>query len=146
MKILIPTDGSPASLEAVRYALKLIGNGLATSVLLGNVQEPATLYERITATSEEEIREISAEAGLHLLAPAETLLTSNGVDFEIEVASGAVATTLCDMADRFECDLIVMSSRGHGSIANALLGSVSTAVLEASRVPVLMVKGAHGEV
>jgi nucleotide-binding universal stress UspA family protein len=37
----------------------------------------------------------------------------------------------------------VVGSRGHGAIANAVIGSVSRGVLHESRRPVLIVRGAH---
>ena len=39
MKILLPVDGSDASLDAVRHALQLIREGLRASLVLANVQE-----------------------------------------------------------------------------------------------------------
>jgi nucleotide-binding universal stress UspA family protein len=143
MKILIPTDGSPTSLDAVRYALKLLGNGLRASVVLANVQESATLYELVVVHDAKVIESASEAAGLHLLLPAQALLAGAGVRFESVVGSGGVANALGDIAERFACDLIVMSTRGHGAIANALLGSVSSAVVDVSRVPVTLVKGLH---
>ena len=49
MKILIPVDGSALSLEAVRHALGLIGQGLRADLVLANVQAPASLYEIVVA-------------------------------------------------------------------------------------------------
>lgn len=43
MKILLPFDGSAGALDAVRFALRLASDGLDTSVVLANVQEPASL-------------------------------------------------------------------------------------------------------
>ncbi|MGI9132565.1 MAG: universal stress protein, partial [Rhodoferax sp.] len=39
MKILLPVDGSELSLEAVRFAVRLLLAGLAGEVVLANVQE-----------------------------------------------------------------------------------------------------------
>ena len=38
-------------------------------------------------------------------------------------------------------DLIIVGSRGHGTIATALLGSVSRGILGESKRPVLVVRG-----
>ena len=49
MKILLPVDGSGLSLHEVRFALRLVKDGLKASFVLANVQEPASFYEIITA-------------------------------------------------------------------------------------------------
>ena len=48
MKILLPIDGSELSLHEVRFALRLVREGLQASFLLVNVQEPSSLYEIVT--------------------------------------------------------------------------------------------------
>jgi len=42
MKILVPVDGSPLSLEAVRHAIALVKQGLRAELVLANVQLPAS--------------------------------------------------------------------------------------------------------
>lgn len=140
MKILLPVDGSEASLEAVRQALRLVREGLQASLVLANVQEPATLYEMLLAHDPEVIDQVSAQAGLHLLQPAQALVREAGVPYEIEVASGDPAHTLIDILENFGCDMVVMGARGQGTLRSALLGSVSHEVLHAAPVPVLIVK------
>ena len=140
MKILLPVDGSDASLEAVRQALRMVREGLQASLVLANVQEPATLYEMLLAHDPEVIDQVSAKAGLHLLEPAQALVREAGVPFEIEVASGDPAHTLIDILENFGCDMVVMGARGQGPLRSALLGSVSNEVLHGARVPVLIVK------
>ena len=142
MKILLPVDGSEASLEAVRQALRLVREGLQASLVLANVQEPATLYEMLLAHDPEVIDQVSAQAGLHLLQPAQALVREAGVPYEIEVASGDPAHTLIDILENFGCDMVVMGARGQGTLRSALLGSVSHEVLHAAPVPVLIVKQA----
>jgi len=142
MKILLPVDGSEASLEAVRQALRMVRDGLQASLVLANVQEPATLYEMLLAHDPEVIDQVSAQAGLHLLEPAQALVREAGVPYEIEVASGDPAHTLIDILENFGCDMVVMGARGQGMLRSALLGSVSHEVLHAAQVPVLIVKQA----
>jgi nucleotide-binding universal stress UspA family protein len=143
MKILLPVDGSELSLEAVRFALRLAGEGLQTSVVLANVQEPASLYELVVAHDAEVIDRVCAEAGAHALATAQALLKQAGVSFESEVAKGDPAHALIDIVERFGCDMVVMGARGHGTLRSALLGSVSHELLHAAGVPVMIVKPAE---
>jgi nucleotide-binding universal stress UspA family protein len=140
MKILVPVDGSSSSLLAVQQALRMLRQGLRASLVLANVQEPATLYEMLLAHDAEVIEQVSAQAGLHLLEPAQALARGAGVEHEIEVARGDPAHTLIDILENFGCDLVVMGARGMGTLRSALLGSVAHEVLHAAPVPVLIVK------
>ncbi|MGL6111208.1 MAG: universal stress protein [Rubrivivax sp.] len=142
MKILLPIDGSAASLDAARQALRMIQGGLRASLVLANVQEPATLYEMLLVHDPEVIEQVSAKAGLHILEPARALVREAGVEHEIEVAAGDPAHTLIDILENFGCDMVVMGARGMGTLRSALLGSVSHEVLHAAQVPVLIVKPA----
>lgn len=141
-KILIAVDGSDLSLDGVHHALGLVRQGLAASIVLANVQEPATLYEMVTARDADMIAAASLEAGEHLMAPARALLDAAGVSYETDIGVGDVAHTLVDMIERSGCDLVVIGARGQGAISSALLGSVSQEVAHASPVPVTIVKHA----
>jgi nucleotide-binding universal stress UspA family protein len=140
MKILVPVDGSDAALEAVRYAIRMMQEGLQGSIVLANVQEPATLYEVMVAHDPDVIDQVSAEAGLHCLAGARALLDQAGLTVECEVAKGDPAHIIVEISERFECDLVVMGARGTSTLRSALMGSVSNEVLHASSVPVLIVR------
>ena len=140
MKLLLPVDGSDVSLKAVQVAMQLLQQGLAADIVLANVQEPANLYEMMTAPDPEVLERVSQAAGVDILAPAQAILTMAKVDFESEVASGDPAHTIVDIAERYGCDLIIMGARGTSALRSALLGSVSNEVLHAARVPVMIVK------
>nr|WP_315478809.1 universal stress protein [uncultured Rhodoferax sp.] len=145
MKVLLPVDGSELSMEAVRLALRMRQDGLNLTAVLANVQEPASLYEMLVAHDPDVIDQVSAEAGLHALQPAQALLDAAGVDYECEVAKGDPAHTLIDISERFGCDMVVMGARGTSALRSAMLGSVSNEVLHASLVPVVIVKPADEE-
>jgi nucleotide-binding universal stress UspA family protein len=140
MKILIPVDGSALSLEAVRHALGLIGQGLRADLVLANVQAPASLYEIVVAHDPNVIQNVSAGAGAHLLEAAQALCRTAGVSFECEVVSGDPVSALCDLAEEYGCSAIVIGAHGKGALASALLGSVSHALANVSPVPVTIVR------
>lgn len=140
MNILVPVDGSAVSLEAVRFVIRMAQDGLATQVVLANVQEPASLYELVVAHDPQVIGEVSAAAGAHTLSPAQALLDQARVAYQCEVATGDPAHTLVDIVERYQCDLVVMGASGMSALRSALLGSVSNEVLHAAGVPVMIVK------
>ena len=140
MKILLPVDGSDLSLKAVRLAVSLLQQGLSGSLVLANVQEPATLYEMVVAPDGEVLERVSTAAGVDTLEKAEALLMEEGVVYEREIATGDPAHTIVDIGERFGCNMIVMGARGISAMRSALLGSVSNEVLHAAQVPVVIVK------
>ena len=142
MKILLPFDGSAMALEAVRFVIRMAADGLDTSVVLANVQEPASLYELMVAHDPQVIEQASAAAGTNTLQAARVLLDAAGLAYEEEVASGDPAHTLVDILENYGCDLVVMGASGTSALRSALLGSVSNEVLHAAGVPVMIVKGA----
>ena len=141
MKILLPFDGSAVALDAVRFAIRMAGEGLNTRIVLANVQEPASLYELMVAHDPQVIEQVSAAAGAHTLQAAQALLDAAGLPYESEVASGDPAHTLVDLLENYGCDLVVMGASGTSALRSAFLGSVSNEVLHAAGVPVMIVKG-----
>ena len=140
MKILIPVDGSMPSLDAVRYALRLQRDGLQASFVLATVQEPTYLYEMMLAPNSDVLEKVTGAVGARSLKDAQALFNTAGVPFESEIGSGSVPETLIEIAGRYGCEAIIMGARGWGALRSALLGSVSHAVLQASPMPVTIVK------
>lgn len=139
MKVLLAVDGSDHALEAVKHVLHLRRDGLQTAVVLVTVQEPTYVYEMVLAPDAEVLERMTGAVGGGALAAAEALLTEAGVVFEREIGSGEPGPTLVELAKQFNCSLIVMGARGRGAVASALLGSVSTSVLQLSPLPVTVV-------
>lgn len=140
MKILLPVDGSEHSLNAVRYAIRLVQEGLSASFVLLNVQEPTYLYEMVLAPDADVLERVTGAAGSHSLEGAEDLLRQAEITFEREVASGDPAHTILETGESYDCDAIILGARGRGVLRSALLGSVSQAVLHGSPVPVTIVR------
>ena len=58
---------------------------------------------------------------------------------EIEVVEGAAARSILALADKHSVDLIVMGSRIHSALGQALLGSVVNKVIHHTRIPVTVI-------
>jgi nucleotide-binding universal stress UspA family protein len=75
------------------------------------------------------------------LEQAADIAAVRGLHARTELLQGNPVDEIVAYADTHEADLIVIGSRGHGAVVNALLGSVSRGVLREARRPVLIVRG-----
>ena len=133
MKILLPVDGTALSMHEVRFALRLVEDGLRAEFVLANVQAPATFYEVVTAKSPELIEAAALDAGQDMLDAAD-------VPFTCEVVAGDPAQAMLDLIGTHEVDMVVMGTRALGWIREAIEGSTSRRLLQYTPVPVLLVK------
>ena len=134
MKLLLPVDGTPASLAAVRHAPALRAQGLGADYVLVNVQAPPSLYEVVTAHDAERIAQVRREAGADQLAAAEALLSAAGAEWESEVAGGDPGHVLVELIENYGCDGVV------AGLDEGAPGPVAAALLQHSPVPVTFVR------
>jgi nucleotide-binding universal stress UspA family protein len=66
-------------------------------------------------------------------------LKTAGVKYRAILQDGRPASVILDIAERENADLVVLGRRGHGEVAELLLGSVSHEVVLHSKRPVLLV-------
>jgi nucleotide-binding universal stress UspA family protein len=144
MKILLPVDGSAASMAAVQQALAWRRAGLQADYVLANVQEPPSLYDVVVVHDASVLDAVRAAVGADLLAPAEALIAAAGASCELEVAGGDPGHMLVDLIENYGCDAVVMGACGEGT-SNSALGSVTLALLHHSPVPVLVVRAPQPE-
>jgi nucleotide-binding universal stress UspA family protein len=141
-RILIPTDFSAASDEALAYSM-MLGDRLGASLhVLHVIEEPeiaGTWGAESYIAELPRIREAAqkaAEERLGRLAGAE----AGGVHISTEIVDGRAAQTIIEIAVRRHIDLIVMGTHGRSGVAHLLLGSVTEKVLRSAHCPVLAVR------
>ncbi len=66
-------------------------------------------------------------------------LANKGIDALVAVEFGTPAETIVRVAERDNCDLIAMSTRGRRALARGILGSVTDKVIHSSKLPVLTI-------
>ena len=97
----------------------------ARNQLIGKKRDHVALKEVLQAFSEE----VNADA------ENQTFVTD-----EILIKSGAPAEIIVQTSKKYNCDLVVMGTHGHGVIADVLIGSTAKWVVRQSPIPVLVIR------
>ena len=140
-KILVATDGSDSAAEAVEFGIELAAEHDADLIFVHVV--PA--YDLVPASGFGMGGAFPHGSSLEdraLLEDAAAVAEEHGILSTTVMLTGDTVDEIVAYADSHNVDLIVVGSRGHGAIANALLGSVSRGILRESRRPVLVVRDA----
>lgn len=138
-RILVPVDGSGASDQAVRLAATLADcTGASIDILHVSYFDSTTDAEEVSWLPDSVARPIGPEAHA-ILERAGKLLPEIAVH-EVYHRTGSPAETILAFAKERHSDMIVVGSRRMDALHAALLGSVSSAVLEEAECPVTVVK------
>jgi nucleotide-binding universal stress UspA family protein len=134
--IVLAFDGSEYSNRALQYAktfaerfeatLWLVHVFTHTSDLLG-YEDYEKFYSKRKA------------GGQALLDEALQELSNTRLDVREKLQEGPEAESILNIAKTCQADLIVMGTRGHGTLKGLLVGSVSRKVIHHSSCPVMVV-------
>jgi nucleotide-binding universal stress UspA family protein len=139
--ILVPTDGSALSENAVKQALQFAKSVNAKVVGFHSV-EPYHVFavepEMVSDTREVYERDAALLSARHL-AKLEDMARTAGVPCEcISDTDDHPWQAITKAAQSKGCDLIAMASHGRRGIQGLLLGSQTAHVLTHSKIPVLV--------
>lgn len=139
-KILCATDGSPASTEAVELAVELAKDNDAHLFVIYVVPAFDVIPMSGLGLGGAVPREPTG-SDYEVLEDARDIAERDGLfGVTTELLRGRAADEIVAYADNIRADVIVIGSRGHGTFASALLGSVSREVISQSRRPVTLVR------
>ena len=137
--ILVATDGSEPSQQALEVAIDLAKQtGAALQVL--SVRPPRVAGRGGAGAPILEVEEIHGPE--HIADAAAAHAREAGLVATPHAAHGDVVDCITTAAKSLDVDLLVVGSRGMGSLSGAVLGSVSHALVRRSPVPVTIVRHA----
>jgi nucleotide-binding universal stress UspA family protein len=134
-KILVGIDGSENSKRAALVAANLAELFKGT-VTLVSVVKPG---EYSLAVEDKAFLENLKEFHMDLVEAASDDIKREGIAIETKIELGTPWKELTRLAHDGQYDLIVVGSRGVGQVAEFLIGSNSTRVVQHSSIPVLVV-------
>lgn len=146
-RILIATDGSSLSRQAVDTGIKLAALTGAQVVALKVIPRyPVSYFEgnaSLSATNKNIalIEKQWADAALAVVEDVKATAEARGVKAKaITKVSDLIAESIIAIAKKQKCDLIVMASHGRRGLKRVLMGSETTHVLTHSHIPVLVLR------
>jgi len=134
-KILVTLDATPSDRAIIEH-IKVLAKLANSRVVLLHVADgwaartygPDALSPEITEDTAY-LQKIRAE------------FESAGVTADAELAYGDPGNEIVKWVEKKGCDLVAMSTHGHGFLADLFLGSASHRVRHKIRVPVLLLRG-----
>jgi nucleotide-binding universal stress UspA family protein len=145
--ILIGVDGSEEAEAAIRCAGRLLAPRRAIVTHVWESLAELVLHsdvDHLTGPMKEAAEELDAEGRREA-----EVVAARGADLAEEAGFDAIPVaargrpkawpTLLELAEQHEAAAIVVGSRGLGGVKSALLGSVSSGVLDHAHLPVLIV-------
>lgn len=136
-QIVVAVDGSEGARIALETAVELAsGYGATLAAVYARHRSPSFVGSPYAQqTLSEELRKAHAA-----LAQATAVAERAGATIETEDLEGDPADVILEFARNRSAGLIVVGSRGLGTVAGALLGSVSSKVVHHADRPVLVAR------
>ncbi|MES9996544.1 universal stress protein [Desulfovibrio aminophilus] len=137
--ILVPVDGSEASLAAARHARALAEAFGGRVTLVHVVPNAAYLVGDAIIVPPLLLNELD-ENGKVVMEKARAVFQGFSGELAEETLHGDPGAAVSALAKERGCTLVIMGRRGLGGLAGLLLGSVSNYVLHNTACPTLIVK------
>ena len=134
-KILVGYDGSEGSELALHKAITIVDDdgGLIIIAVVPGPSEGRLIDETTYSQLREKAQNMINQT-IHDLSSSEYSVRG------LVVEDGDIATRIIDTANKENCDLIVLGSRGTSEISGPLLGSVTNKVVQYAHKPVMVVR------
>ncbi len=119
-KVLVAYDGSASAMKAVDHvAHSPLFQGLAVHVATVGTAAPEVTK---------------------CLVDARAMLKASGIEAETSVLPGQPEAALAKLVEEARFDMLVMGAYGHSRIRSLIIGSTTTAMIRACKVPVVLMR------
>ncbi|MFQ5440281.1 MAG: universal stress protein [Nitrosopumilaceae archaeon] len=137
-EILVPLDGSKNSKRGLELAISIARQFGATITGMYSIYAPPHSEFRSVGSVE---KSLNTEVK-KFLEEAKILAAQNGIVFKERLMRGDIGYNIIKLAHnkKEKFNLIVIGTRGRGSLKEMFFGSVSNYVIHTSKIPVLIVK------
>jgi len=140
IKILLPTDFSKASVNAIEYALKFASGNKTKFILYHSFIPFDSSFYGSPEFRKKEIIKIEQELKKRI-EKLKTKLLTNYPDFILEtfIDKGVESRQIISYSTTNKIDLIIMGTTGASGLKEVIIGSVTVAIIDKSDCPVLAV-------
>jgi len=147
MRILLAVDGSVCSDRATQLVASLPlppESAVRVVAVLQPFADALALSYAAAGDASANMESEEERDARHLreaIGRAETALRRDGLAVDGFLVRGRPASSIVDEAATMKADLVVVGSRGHGTIATMVLGSTAAEIVDHAACPVLVARG-----
>jgi len=135
--IIVALDGSEESLLALEHARAIAECFRSKLILVHAFPHTSDLRDSLEYNNLVALR---IKKGEEIIETARKLLGQTSIEVDEELLEGPAAEAILSAATTRNADLIVMGSRGMGSLKGIVFGSVSTKISHYAPCPVMVVR------
>jgi nucleotide-binding universal stress UspA family protein len=139
-RILVPTDFSAPSKQAIAYAFELAQTLGATLVLLHVIEElPSYIGFLPPEETRKDLEDLAGRARLDL-AQVAPQAQDGKIEVTCQAVVGAPAPKIIEVAQEMKADMIVIATHGRTGFRHFVMGSVAEHVVRIALCPVLTIR------
>ncbi len=138
--ILCPIDFSDVTEKVIDEATKL-ARVFSCKLLLLHIAAPDPEFAgySVGPQHERDWRSLTLNKEHRYIQTKAKTLENEGINVVPLLVQGVVVDKILNKIDKFDIDMVVMGTHGHGALYSMLVGSVSKGVIKNAKCPVLLV-------